>query len=156
MGGLLEALLGTEFHTFVENPSPPPPTSPPIRGNSEEGEDHQRKPAIERPIPEANGVAFVTLNPIQGSVGKRQRRFLVALDGSTACPRCGEKGYIPHHLSLIFWRNWTRDQLAALLCVMRPGERLAWLGHRLVRLEDANGCVRFMRERNGEWVDEQQ
>jgi hypothetical protein len=78
----------------------------------------------------------------------------VALDGSTACPRCGEKGHIPHHLSLIFWTYWNRERIATLTDAMRPDERLAWIGHRLVRLEDVEGNVRFLRERNGEWADE--
>jgi hypothetical protein len=83
--------------------------------------------------------------------GKPPRPFLVALDGSTVCPACGQAGNIPHHLSLIFWRFWTREQLASLVEVMRPDERLAWLAKGLVKVESAGGQSRELREVGGRW-----
>ena len=87
-----------------------------------------------QPPPEA----IVTTAPI-ARPGKSSHSFIVAIDGSTCCPACGQPGRIPHHLSLIFWRFWTREQIAALVEAMRPNERLAWLAKGLVRLEGADG-----------------
>jgi hypothetical protein len=151
---LLEALLGSEFDIFAENSSPPSPTSPQMGDSDGQVENDPLKPPIKAFDPEHQDVARVILNPVQGPGGKHMRRFLVALDGTTACPRCGERGYIPHHLSLLFWKYWDREQVAALADSMRSDERLAWLAHRLVRLEDTGGNVRFLRECNGQWVDE--
>jgi hypothetical protein len=94
--------------------------------------------------------AIVTTTPILRP-GKPPRPFPVALDGSTCCPACGQAGKIPHHLSLLFWRFWTRSQLAALLEAMRPDERLAWLAKELVRVEGPGGQSRELREVSGRW-----
>jgi hypothetical protein len=154
MPGLLDALLGPEVTTFTEVPSPPSPTSPQIGDNRREGENNPRKPSTEALIARPNEAARVTPSPIKTLAGEHARRFLVALDGSSTCPRCGEKGYIPHHLSLLFWTYWTRERVAALVDAMRPDERLAWFGHRLVRLEGGDSNVRLMRERDGEWIEQ--
>lgn len=99
-----------------------------------------------QPTPEATA----TSTPITWS-GKSSRPFLVAIDGTTCCPACGQPGRIPHHLSLIFWRFWTREQLAALVDTMRPDERLEWLAKGLVRVEGADGQSRELREVCGGW-----
>lgn len=99
-----------------------------------------------QPTPEATATSTPIARP-----GKPSRPFLVAIDGSTACPACGQAGNIPHHLSLIFWRFWTREQLASLVEVMRPDERLAWLAKGLVRVESAGGQSRELREVGGRW-----
>jgi hypothetical protein len=44
--------------------------------------------------------------------------------------------------------------LSSLLQQMQPGERLAWLAHRLVRLQAVDGSERILRERDGAWVAE--
>ena len=50
-------------------------------------------PAAEaQPPPEAT----VTSTPI-ARPGKPSRPFLVAIDGITCCPACGQAGNIPHH-----------------------------------------------------------
>jgi hypothetical protein len=152
--GLLDALLGPKVTAFTEAPSPPSPTSPQIGDNRREGENNRQNPSTETLIPRPNEAARVTPSPIQALAGERTRRFLVALDGSTACPRCGEKGYIPHHLSLIFWIYWSRERMEALADAMRPDERLAWLGHQLVRLEDVAGKIRLLRNTDNEWIED--
>jgi hypothetical protein len=92
----------------------------------------------------------VTTTPIAWP-GKAFRPFLIAIDGATACPSCGQAGRIPHHLSLIFWTFWSHTRLAALLDAMRPDERLSWLAKGLVRVEGTGGQCRELREMGGQW-----
>jgi hypothetical protein len=99
-----------------------------------------------KPTPETTVSATAITWPQRSS-----RPFLVAIDGSTCCPACGQAGRIPHHLSLIFWKFWTREQLAALVEAMRPDERLAWLAKGLVKVESADGQTRALREVGGRW-----
>ena len=94
--------------------------------------------------------AIITTTPFAWP-GKSSRPFLVSLDGITCCPACGQAGQIPHHLSLIFWRFWTREQLAALVEALRPDERLAWLAKGLVKVASAGGRSRELREMGGHW-----
>ena len=81
-------------------------------------------------------------------------RSLVSLDGEVVCGQCGNRSRIPHHLSLAFWKFWTREQLSALVQQMQPGERLAWIAHRLVQLQAADGSERSLREHDGKWCPE--
>jgi hypothetical protein len=103
-------------------------------------------PTGAQPTPEATVTATPMTWPQRSS-----RPFLVAIDGSTCCPACGQAGRIPHHLSLIFWKFWTRDRFAALVEALRPDERLAWLGKGLVRVEGADGQSRELRQVGGRW-----
>jgi hypothetical protein len=89
----------------------------------------------------------------------KPNKLTVSLDGTVSC-HCGARGHIPHHLSLAFWEFWTLERLQAIEQQMRPGERLAWIAHRLVRLQPAGDIsdanARILRERDGVWSEEQQ
>src|ERR1700687_3452354 len=81
-----------------------------IEDTSDKTPDRVLPPAGAQPTPGAT----VTSTRIAWS-GKSSRPFLVAIDGTTCCPSCGQPGRIPHHLSIVFWRFWTREQLASLV-----------------------------------------
>jgi hypothetical protein len=114
------------------------------------GQEAQSLPATV----EAAAVATVSATPMAGLPPKRRRGFLVSLDGVAVCGMCGERGQVPHHLSLVFWQFWTRGQVSALVQQMEPSECLSWLAHRLVRLQAADGTKRHLREQDGVWLAE--
>jgi hypothetical protein len=84
---------------------------------------------------------------------KPRRGFIVSTAASARCRNCGNAGEVPHHLSLVFWQFWNRSTLQALLDSMRQDERLNWIAHGEVRLEDGAGNVRYLRERDGRFVE---
>ena len=99
-------------------------------------------------------LALVSVTPLAELPDRPRRKTLVSLDGAFVCGKCGMKGHVPGHMSLIFWTFWSRTQLQALVDAMRPGERLHWIAHRLVRVQTADGRERHLREEDGAWREE--
>jgi hypothetical protein len=81
------------------------------------------------------------------------RGFIVSADGTARCRNCGCAGRIPHHLSPIFWKFWSRDQLAALHAAMKADERLNWIAYRGAAVEDSSCNRRFLREEDGYFAE---